>query len=772
MRFDDASKVSMVVWDMRLADLPRGTDRATLQKLYNGNPPFDETTAEENGVQINRNFLEGPNMLARSRRQFDTALLQGGVFFNVSLDSGPVHKRRDWASIITRNLNRPLKESPIYLETIQSTTANIVLHGIAPSIWKNRSAAIPTPMGVEALLIPSDTFRSFENLEYFALFHQFTPSQLYDLTHGPKVDPGWNMKLVRERLEYAATEYRKNINSSAYQYMPEKIEELIKQDKGFWGTDAVPTIDCWDFYFREAEDGAGWYRRIVLDWGIGFGGAAYSGEMPKDNVGDFLYTSKRRKYANNLSEILHCQFGDASAVAPFRYHSVRSLGWMLWGVCDIMNRLRCQFTQSVFEQLMWFFRSTSQQTFERIKKANFTHMGVIPDGIAFVGAQERFKPDAGLVEMAFDGNRQLISENSAGFTPSLDPSAGKEMKATEVVARENAGNAMATGMLTSIYSRQKMQGMEIARRMCKKESKDPMAREFRLRCLKEGIPAEFLDSDRWIIDVERTLGGGNKTLEVSQAKALMEAKPQYDPEAQAEILHIYSEAVTSDAALAERLVPLGKDKAVSDGTQIGQMAAGVLMQGLPFSFKTGANHIDITEALLHGMSVEIAKVEQNKGMATPQQLMGLGSLAHEIEGQIKIIGANPEEKERVKGYGDDLGKMNNLIRAYAQRLQEEEQKQAEQNGNGKLDPKDQAKIQATIISAQAKAQNTRESHASRTAQKQLSFEMQQKQKDAQHAQDLEHKAQDAALDIHKKEAETAIDLTAQSRRSKLKSFEE
>lgn len=756
--------MSEILWDLRLADLPRGTDRATLTRLYDGNPPFDESTVEENGIQVNRNFLEGTNMLARSRRQFDTALLQGGVFFPVTLDSGPVHKRRDWGSIITRNLNRPLKESPVYLETMQATTANIVLHGLAPANWKTRSGVIPCPLGVESLLIPSDTLRSFENLEYFAVFHQFTPSQLYDLTHGPKTDPGWNMTMVNDRLKWCATEYRKGINSSAYQYMPEKWEEEVKQNKGFWGTDAVPTIDAWDFYFREAADGAGWYRRIVLDWGVGSDQLANS-SMPKDTNKEFLFTSKKRKYANNLSEILHCQFGDASAKAPFKYHSVRSLGWMLWGVCDIMNRLRCQFTQSVFEQLMWFFRSTSQQSYERIKKASFTHMGVIPDGIAFVGANERFKPDAGLVQMSFDGNRQLISENSAGFTPALDPSAGKEMKATEVIARENAGNAMATGMLVSIYQRQKMQGMEIARRMSKPESKDPMAKQFRLRCLKEGVPPEYLDSDRWIIEVEKALGGGNKTLEISQAQSLMEAKAAYDPESQLEILHIYTEAVSSDAALAERLVPLGKAKSVSDGTQMGQMAAAVLMQGLPFSFKRGANHIDIVEALLHAMTIEVSKIEQGGGMATPKQLEGLGTIAQTIEQEIGIIGQNPEEKQRVRQYQDDLAKLNNMVRAYAQRLQEEQEKKAQQNGGGP-DAETQAKVQAALITAQAKAKNTRESHASRTAQKQLSFEMQQEQKAAKHKQDLEEQAQQAALDLTKREVEVDLDLEAQARKAR------
>ena len=95
---------------------------------------------------------------------------------------------------------------------------------------------------------------------------------------------------------------------AAYQYMPERIDELIKQDGGFWGSDAVPTIDVWDCYFREAEDGKGWYRRIFLDWDLGKDEiASYrsSGGSPSmENQSEFLYTSKKRCYSNKLSEML------------------------------------------------------------------------------------------------------------------------------------------------------------------------------------------------------------------------------------------------------------------------------------------------------------------------------------------------------------------------------------------------------------------------------------------------------------------------------------
>ena len=224
----------MVVWQMRLADMPRGDNRAVLNRTYNGEPPFDESKAEENSVEVNRNFLQGTRLLTDARRQWNSALLKPGNYFTVGLQDGPVHKRQEWSHLITTEINRRLKRSMPMMEQIRASGAQVMLHGIGPTVWQDRRDPIPVPIPIASLLIPSETDLDFSNLEYYAIFREWTPSKLYGMTHGPKTDPGWNMKLVMSRLKYIAEQTQKNTNLSAYQYMPEKIEELIKQDSGFW----------------------------------------------------------------------------------------------------------------------------------------------------------------------------------------------------------------------------------------------------------------------------------------------------------------------------------------------------------------------------------------------------------------------------------------------------------------------------------------------------------------------------------------------------------
>jgi hypothetical protein len=85
-----------------------------------------------------------------------------------------------------------------------------------------------------------------------------------------------------------------------------------------------------------------------------------------------------------------------------------------------------------------------------------------------------------------------------------------------------------------------------------------------------------------------------------------------------------------------------------------------------------------------------------------------------------MLAQDPASKQLVKMLGDELGNLTNMVKAFAERLQEQQQAQAQQGGG--LDPATASKVQANQILAQQKAENSKQSHAQKTAQKQISFE--------------------------------------------------
>lgn len=739
MNFKTPQAVESVVLQMTYAEWARATNRAAINQLFNGFPPYSAEEQIQNGISVNVNDLTATNIAMAARGQFSNALVTPDPIANVEIDYGPVWKRREWGSKITACWNKRMKGSLAWQEEEESTFANVVLHGIAPALWLDKELWVPKPKLVEDVLVPARTYRSLENLQMFAVREQYTGMQLRKMTQGPNRDAGWNMPLVNKMIRWVDQEtHRLMGNNWPDTWKPEAWAERWKEDAGLFTGDDVPTVDVFHFYFwNDDKKVSGWNKRIILDtWGNPGLSAGTAPEGPGDKYGKdigsgFLYDPGDRKYADELGHIAHWQFGDASAVAPFRYHSVRSLGFLLYAVCHLQNRLKCKFSEAAFESLMQYFRVTNPEDAERAVKVDLVNRGVIPEGVNFMPQNERWQTQEALAVGAMDMLRTDISQHSSSFTQS--PDLGKEdpnETATAVMAKVNAASQLIGAMLNRAYNYQTFKLQEVARRFCIPNSKDKDVRAFRLEMLKSEVPEEALLIERWKVTPVRVIGNGNKMLQVAMTDKLMSQIDRFDPSSQQDILRQFAAVNSSDYDLANRLVPEVKE--ISPTVHLAQNDAGTLMQGLPVSMQKGINHQEYVETMLHSMASKVKQVETSGGVGTMQDVVGLSMMAQVIQQHIGIIAQNKGEKSRVKTYGDDLGKMMNLVKAMAQR-QAEQQKQ--QQGNG-ADPKDAAKVQAMLIQAQTKSKIASESHAQRTAQKQIQFQQTMKQKAEQHKLDV------------------------------------
>jgi hypothetical protein len=757
VKFTDARVVEDLVYNMKLSNWDRGRERARINQLFDGDPPFRADLAKENNIVTNVNFLEPTQLAQDGRRQFYNAMMKPGNYFTVSLDSGPTHKRSEWSRIITREINKRMKRKLPYMESLRSRFANVVLHGIGPVAWEDKELWCPEPLGIDDVLVPGNTLVSLKNLSFFAIFRQYTVEQLHRMTTGPRVDPGWNIQVVNKAIKWASDQGMQSFPNHDW-YSPEKLQERLKSDSGLFGSDMIPTIDCYDFYFYSDDDKeSGWNRRIVLDgeWG----GSVSSGlddskpaapsRTKVGTRGKFLYDSGKRKYAEKLEQIIHFQFGDLSAVAPFRYYSVRSLGFMLFAICHLQNRLRCRFSDAVFENLMQYFRVHNIEDAERAMKINLVDKGIIDNSVEFIKQADRWQVNGNLIQSALAHNREIMGANSAGFTHDYD--FGKEQTektATQVTAESQASTALVGAMLSQAYAYQVFEYREDARRFCRKNSKDSDVRKFRLECLKAGVPEDYIDVERWEIEPERVLGAGNKMLELNIADRMMAARNLFDPEPQRRILREWTLAITDNPGLTDALVP-EQPVAITDSVVYAQSLVGTLMKGLPVKIKTGINHIEAVDTFLEYMEMIIQGIEQSGGMTTQENITGLGRMAEHVAEHIQIIAQDQQEKQRVKKYGDALSKMMNMVRAYQQRLEEQMQ---EQNGHGQgPDPEVLAKMEAQKLLAESKVQNARESHAEKTAQRRISFEEKKQQSAEQHKLDLQKKEIEAEIELATKQ---------------------
>jgi len=189
-----------------------------------------------------------------------------------------------------------------------------------------------------------------------------------------------------------------------------------------------------------------------------------------------------------------------------------------------------------------------------------------------------------------------------------------------------------------------------------------------------------------------------------------------------------------------------------------QMSIGSLLIGQPMETRLNVNHNEYAMALLSALEVEIQKIKAAGGVPESQaELIGLQNLAGvTVDGQpvpgngalnhIMLFGQDEQNKAETKQLNDQLGKLMNEVKAFAQRLQEQQQSQ---NGNGA--PQLDAETQQKIISMQAltdsKMEANAKSNAQRTAVRQVQDERKIQRDDQQFQQDMAQKEQEHRLDL-------------------------
>jgi len=764
MNFTNARTIEQVVWNMRLADYQRGLNRARINDLANGAPPYQEDEARRNNIEINVNDLSLTRLSHDARLQLYQGFNKPGNFFTARTDMGAQDRRNERGVIVTNAINRILKKSDTYYECSRSQFALQVLHGIGPALWEDCDYWCPEPVGIEDVLMPANTRLTFKNLPFFAVWRGYTAEELRRLTRGRNPDPGWKMDVVERACKWADEQTSKLYGGTRWSeyWSPEKWVERMKMDSGVYASDLVQTIDCFDFYFWDDRKGKqGWRRRIVFDAyggsGSWLGNYGPSKQMPGKNlIGDeeglFLYNSGDRVWGDHINELIHFQFADLSSVAPFRYHSVRSLGFLLYAACHLQNRLRCKFSEAVFENLMMYMRVNSLDEAERTLKIQLASRGIIDESVHFLSPVERWQPNAQMIELGLQEYKQVIADNSSSYLQNNNFARDRVEKTKfQVMAEVNAMQTLVSAALQQAYRYENIKYREIFRRFMKSGSRDPDVRDFRASVLKKGVPERMLTADAWEIEPERVIGGGNKTLEMAVAQQLWEMRAAYPIESQNKILRDITLAVTDDASRANDLVPF--EPAVSNSRHDVMISFGSLMVGGKVGYRNDQNRIDIIEVLIAELTLAIQRVMQTGGMATKSEVMGFQNVLSVVSENIAQLTADKAQQERAKDYANSSGQLANQVKAFAQRL-------AEQNGNGEngSDAETTAKIRASQMLAQAKAENMRESHGQRTAQKQVQFEQMQQQQQASHALELERQMQTSAVDLEAQKAKAKLDV--------------
>lgn len=755
MNFSSATYITDTLRAGDEVERVRGANRTLVNNMFNGFPFLDDSTAKKWKLDVNFNCGEAPVLAAHARRQYDNAMLGSQNYFKVTLPLAPEEKKSGWGAFITNKINQLMKRSEEYTCLKEYQFASVVAHGIGPQIWRNEEDWLPDYVAVEDFRVPTDTKTSFKDLPWFAERHNYTPGELAQKVFGKNADPRWKKNDIQKILaEYDNLNYEPSGNTN-WITLPEKRAELWKQNLGYFSSDAVPSIALWHFWYYDDSDPRDCYWKIcvVPDWGEGAPRGA------KEPV--LLYDSGDKPFARELARIINVQFGDLNTKAPFLYHSVRSLGFLLMEPCFWNNLALCRQLQYLMESFNPWFRVEDPADRARVQKIDLAGQSILEKGVSIVPNTERHHVEPQLIDSVMAKLKQLQSEASQTYTQSTDTGTAREQTAFETRVKLSSVNAMMTGLLGRAFRKETHAQREICRRFCLRKSSNLDAQEFQKACEREGIPPVWINVEHWEIEPEMPMGAGNPTMAMTMVEQELKLWPMLSTLAQSELIHEAIEVYSNDPRKAERWQPIGRDLALSQGKEYAAAMFGTLMTGVPPPIRDGVPPADLIEVWLGMMAGVVHQIEQTDNVGTPQEVRGLKVVALETSEQIRKLAQVKADKQKVKQYGEALGELTNLIKAFEQRQQEAAQKQ-----NGQIAPEAIAKAQATTMLAGVKARTSEASVQQKLRHKEIAFQQKQRQTSVKGGTDLLHQHVRTNADIHRENVKTHLEQAREEMKAK------
>lgn len=754
MKITDIARMREIVWQLKTDDERRAANRALINHEFNGGAPYTDNEALENGIFTNVQPLMAPRLAHDARRQLARSTAATGNYFTVKINlNAPSEVVANVSAIVTKAINKALKKDRHLVELLRGIDANVVLHGRGPVLWDDDMDPLPRMLAIEDLKLPTDTYTDFSNLTHFAVYMQLSAAELMEKITRKK-NPGWNVpevkrvvaKLVKDVLE----------TSESDDEFPEKLNEDMKQNGSFYASDRVPTAKCWAFFQRVSDkNDTHWEMCIFEDFTVET--SAKSSDFGKVK-GGFLFKQKRG-FASDVCELLHCQYADGSNVPPFKYHSVRGLGYLLYPVMRLHDRAFCRAMDSFFESMNQLFKNVGEEDREKLQQVVLANFSVLPTGVEYVPAQERYTINHNVVNAYFAMLRQYIQENSASFTQDHDSGTRKEMTATEAMARVQQTTALVGSMLAMQQVYRQFFWTEVARRFCLPRNRTPIVAEFRKEMRAKGIPDEVFDFDIWDVTVEQVVGGGNKTLEIAQTRALMEVRSAYPPNAQTMILREYTRALTDDPVKTLEMLPVERQEPTKTET-FATMAIGTLLQGLPVIPDDTINLDQYAGTLTALLGKKTQSLVQTGIAPAIETVIGIQFTAQHI-GEIVSQLARDENKRQA------LGGVVGILREIIQQTAEWVKQIQSQQGQGGLTPEAISKLQSSQILAESKARIDEQRAQQRLAHREAAHKQKMAEGIVRTQADLEAKDLQTAQSLRSQAAQSRLDMAEQAERMKI-----
>lgn len=478
-RFKDYGEVRDVCAQMVQKDQQRALWRAEYEKVWGGNPTYSLKTLQAAHqtwrARANYRELEG---VVSSEQTLDYDLeTEVDSIIDIDLDYGKGQEQRDWEDCIEQDFTWLIRHRwDDYNFHVPFRIFQKLLHGTGTHIWPDVTGNwIPRTPRVGHVLFPEDCpFNFNEDGEYFMLRDFIPANVLLQRIDNEKEarSIGWKPDAVWKAL--ANSTGKGGINSGGSAYRADEIARAVRAgDIGFTATNQ-----------------SGLWVNTMFVRELGTGKISQYAVAEKVDAGDYLFKKRNRfdDFSDNLVQFPY-DIGDGTM------HGVKGLGARTKVFFELSNRIKNAMADQVFLGAYPHFMQLQQNLDpDKLKLMIAGGMRIAPYGLQ--ETISKYPPlDNGPLALSRELS-QTMRSNNRGSMGGQQPEQVDRGTAEEYAMRTMDANRLNNGSVSLQRSNLRKLYQKMLFAACKDNASEApwakMAREFRKRMDKKGVPKEAL----------------------------------------------------------------------------------------------------------------------------------------------------------------------------------------------------------------------------------------------------------------------------------------
>jgi hypothetical protein len=658
-RLKNASSARTIYVRFRDDDLPNARNRALMAAQLGGEPPWDQSVLDSEGMSdtTNLNFGGTEQQLERAVSPIYALINSPENLISVSTNYGSVEERDNVNAILSEELSRMTRKA---WKGFTFNTMQIIHHfradGVAFANFPDDTDWRYSGAGLGEYFVPRQTFPSEDTLEVVVRREEYTVTKLYRSIANPELarELGWNVEATKIAIQKAAPK-----TPNFYDW--ELMEDQIKNND-LWIANTCATVSVLSFLIREFDGTISHYLTTEDDQG----------------TEEFMYCS-RQKYREMSQQLVI--FTDGIGV-NCKTHGIRGLLYKIFPFEEQRNRSLSRMIDQGTMASMIMMQAKDEQT-----------MGNA--ALTYIGNQAILSPEFNAVPINMPNLEQTVmpvlnemerlrNDRTAAYSPD-NAFDGDQRKTKFQVGAELQQNAsLSDATLDFWYGPFERLIREMVRRISRPTyvPGEPGGREvadLRVRLLKRGVPPEALYMiDHQETTVVRAIGSGSASAKTLSLQRVGDLRPAMDDVGQQKLNRDLAIDAVGVAKANEYFPPNG-EKRVSPEYGIAILQNYELLRGNEVPVLPTDRHVVHAEAHIKPLMEGFDAAE--KGQAPIEQIaQQMHGLFNHCADHVERIDGDPATQAKAAEFRQILQQVGEVISNGLRKAEADAIKQQEEGG--------------------------------------------------------------------------------------------